>query len=460
MTTSAHPLEERLLTPEDTEYEAARLAAVWNKRKPERRPDSILLVRSEGDVVEAVSLARSRGWRMGIRSGGHSWIGNGVRDGGLLLDLSGLNDYTIDTEAQTATAGPGVIGSFLVEQIGQRGLVFPGGHCPSVALGGYLLGAGYGWNSRDLGPACLSVEAVDVVLPSGELVHADDSSHPDLMWAVRGAGPGFFGIVTRFYLRLRPHYDRIVRAAYTFPLNVRDDLLAWSYDVLPSLPTRLEMSVKVGYTAGITGQTASLTLAAFCSDGADAADLLAPAEDFLELGRAIRRVEPVDCTMADLYALSDALTPAGNRYAVDGIWCDGPVADIIDAGRPVLDGLPTPKSFLLWMLWGHFPPSERACWSAQAPLYFSPNAVWDRPDDDLHCERWAHHLPDRLAAISHGTQFADANPADRPDPGLSAANTARLEHLRGRYDPDGLLHTYLTPAESTTQLARSRRPVQ
>jgi FAD/FMN-containing dehydrogenase len=457
MTTTSYSLERRLLTPGDSEYEAARLAAVWNERKPERRPDAVLRVRSEEDVVEAVSLARTRGWRVGVRSGGHSWIGNGVRDGGLLLDLSRLNDCTIDKEAQKAEAGPGMLGSLLVRQAGLHGLVFPGGHCPSVAIGGYLLGGGYGWNSRDLGPACLSVEAADVVLPSGELVHADDSSHPNLMWALRGSGPGFFGIVTRFYLRLRPHYDRIVRAAFTFPLELRDDLLAWSYDILPSLPRKLEMSVKVGRTSGITGQTASLTLAAFCSDGADAADLLAPADGFPELGRAIRRVEPADCTMADLYALSDALTPAGHRYAVDGVWCDGPAADIVDAGRPVLDGLPTPKSFLLWMLWGHFPPPERACWSAQAPLYFSPNAVWDRADDDLECERWAHHLPERLAGMSRGTQFADANPADRPDRGLSPENAARLEQLRRRYDPDGLLHTYLTPAESTTQLARARR---
>ena len=29
--------------------------------------------------------------KIGVRSGGHSWAGNHVRDGGMLLDLSGLD---------------------------------------------------------------------------------------------------------------------------------------------------------------------------------------------------------------------------------------------------------------------------------------------------------------------------------------------------------------------------------
>ena len=39
----------------------------------------------------------------------------------------------------------------------------------------------------------MSVTAVDVVTADGELVRADAEQHPDLYWAARGAGPGFFG---------------------------------------------------------------------------------------------------------------------------------------------------------------------------------------------------------------------------------------------------------------------------
>ena len=69
-------------------------------------------------------------------------------------------------------------------------------------VGGYLLQGGYGWNGRVHGPACMSVEAIDVVTADGTLVHADAEQNAELLWAARGAGPGFFGVVTRFHLRL------------------------------------------------------------------------------------------------------------------------------------------------------------------------------------------------------------------------------------------------------------------
>ncbi len=69
---------------------------VWNDRIPERFPDVIVTVTSDADVIEAVKLARSRGLRISIRAGGHSWIGTSLRDGGMLVDLSKLNGVTVD----------------------------------------------------------------------------------------------------------------------------------------------------------------------------------------------------------------------------------------------------------------------------------------------------------------------------------------------------------------------------
>jgi FAD/FMN-containing dehydrogenase len=443
------------LTRGSAEYERARLGAVWNERKPDRFPDAILIAGGDRDVSQAVRFAAARGMKISIRSGGHSWIGNGVRDGGLLVDLSALDEVTIDRANRRAAVRPAVQGTVLNAMLAAEGLVFPSGHCPSVGVGGFLLGGGYGWNSRRLGPACFSVEAVDVVLASGELVHADDESHPDLMWAVRGSGPGFFGIVTRFHLKVHPLYDQILRSAYVFPYELREEVLAWSYDAVPGIATALEMSAKVSFSAGVERQTTMITAVAFCGPG-EGAELLRPVEQAPFIGQALRRVERVPATLDDLYGLSDSLTPKGRRYAVDGVWTDAPVGDVLDAGREVLDGLPTRESFLLWMLWGGQPTRADACWSTQSRLYFSPNAVWSAPADDLRAERWAHETLRDMAPVAHGTQFADANPADRPDHGLEAAQARRLERLRERYDPQGLLRSYLSPAESTTALALHR----
>ena len=69
-------------------YEEARRNAVWNAMTPERYPDLIVLAASEQDCVRAVNLARERGSTVTVRSGGHSWAGNHLRDGSVLLDLS------------------------------------------------------------------------------------------------------------------------------------------------------------------------------------------------------------------------------------------------------------------------------------------------------------------------------------------------------------------------------------
>ncbi len=166
-----------LLKRGDPDYERARRAAVWNARTPERFPDAIVIARSEQDVVRAVRLAAAEGMKLGVRSGGHSWAGNHVRDGGMLLDLSQLCDVDVDVDATTAAVQPGCRGDQLLTRLGELGLFFPAGHCIGVALGGYLLQGGYGWNGRVHGPACMSVEAIDVVLADGRRVHASEQEN-------------------------------------------------------------------------------------------------------------------------------------------------------------------------------------------------------------------------------------------------------------------------------------------
>ena len=103
-------------------------------------------------MIAGVRLARDRGWKVAARAGGHAWAGWSVRDDALLIDLAGLRDMTIDVDNLTATVRPAFRGGQdLGPALQQHGLVFPGGHCSTVGLGGYLLQGGQGWNSRQWG---------------------------------------------------------------------------------------------------------------------------------------------------------------------------------------------------------------------------------------------------------------------------------------------------------------------
>jgi FAD/FMN-containing dehydrogenase len=453
-------LRGRLLRRGADGYETARRAAVWNGRKPDRSPDAIVLAHDAGDVAHAVDLARREGWTVGIRSGGHSWVGNGVREGGLLIDLSRLDGVDLDVDHRVAAVGPAVKGPALNRRLAGVQLFFPTGHAPTVGLGGFILGGGYGWNSRFWGPACLSIRAIDVVLADGRLVHADDRTHPELMWAVRGSGPGFFGVVTRFYLDVYPAATKILRTTHSYPLELAEEILRWSYDHLEELSPAVEISAKVGFTPGLDRQTASLTATAFCTPDTGA-DLLAPLERIPFRDKALRATVNQPTSIDELYGIADRLNPSGLRWALDGIWAGstGDTGAIVDAARPMLATVPAGNNFVLWMLWGHYPPRDNACWSVQAKVYLSPNAGWTDPADDLARERWVHGSLASIQHLSQGLQFSDNNLADRFDHGLIPANAERLETVRRRYDPDGLFHTYMRPEESTTAyaLAAGRR---
>lgn len=102
-------LEEALIWRGSPGYEHVWASMLWNELKPQRFPDVIVQASSEHDVLEAVRLARSRGLRVVVRSGGHSWCGSPLRDGGK-IDLSRLRGQTIDPVSATATVQPGVTG--------------------------------------------------------------------------------------------------------------------------------------------------------------------------------------------------------------------------------------------------------------------------------------------------------------------------------------------------------------
>ena len=171
-----------------------------------------------------------------MRAGGHSWAAWSVRDDVLLIDLGRMREMAYDPDTGIATASPAVKGGAeLVPFLTSHGRAFPGGHCPSVGIGGFLLQGGQGWNSRKYGWACENVAAIDVVTADGELIRADEDQNSDLLWAARGAGPGFFGVITRFHLRTYSLPRGMTHDTWMFELDDLEPLLGWIDELLPSL---------------------------------------------------------------------------------------------------------------------------------------------------------------------------------------------------------------------------------
>jgi FAD/FMN-containing dehydrogenase len=427
-------------------YEAARRAAVWNARTPERFPDRIVVARDEAEVVDAVRTARADGLPIGVRSGGHSWAGNHVRDGGLLLDLSQLDAIEIDADAMTASVGPGCRGDALVAALAERDLFFPAGHCPGVGLGGYLLQGGYGWNGRVHGPACMSVEAIDVVTAAGELVRADATQNADLLWAARGAGPGFFGVVTRFHLRLQPRPRVCANAVYTYPLDALEEVFTWAHAIAPRVPRTMELMLVIHrdeqgeVEIAVTGPV----LADSEEEAREACALLetCPARE-----RAKLAVPYVRGQLDDLYAGVHAAYPDDHRYATDNMWTHAPVEQLLPGLRRIAETLPGAPSHMLWMNWGPgssaAPARPEMAYSMEDDTYIACYAVWQDPAEDADCVAWSTERMREMQGLASGIQLADENLGRRPARFASDASMARLDALRAEWDPEGLFHPWM-----------------
>jgi len=423
-------------------YEDARRAAVWNARTPERYPDLVVRAENEDDVVAAVRLAGAEGMAIGVRAGGHSWSGNHVRDGGMLLDLSRLRERTIDGTAMTATAGPGCGGAELLGELIDRGLFFPAGHCPGVALGGYLLQGGFGWNGRVHGPACMSVEAIDVVSAAGELIRASATENADLLWAARGAGPGFFGAVTRFHLRVYEAPSVIANGLYTYPLDQLEAVFGWAAEIGPEVPREMELMLFIHRDEAGEPEVAVTGPVLAASEEA-AASALGLLESCPARSRAKLAVPRVDVAIADLYAGVHSTYPDEHRYCVDNVWTHAPVEDLVPGLRRIAETMPPAPSHMLWMNWGASPARPDMAYSVEDETYIACYGVWADGGDDGRYGDWATDGMRALEPHSSGIQLADENLINRPGRFVSDANLARLDELRARWDPDGRFHPWL-----------------
>jgi hypothetical protein len=72
-----------------------------------------------------------------------------VHDRSILIDLGGFKALEVDETNRTARVSPSITSKELNDVlIEKHGLMFHGGHCPDVGLGGFLLQGGMGWNCR------------------------------------------------------------------------------------------------------------------------------------------------------------------------------------------------------------------------------------------------------------------------------------------------------------------------
>jgi len=430
----------------DDGYEAARRATVWNQRVPDRFPDVIVQAVDTDDVVATVRYAKASGKRVSVKSGGHSWAANHLRDGAVCLDVSRLDRTVVDRDKMVAVVGPGKGGSELLNELVDIGLFFPAGHCKGVRIGGYLLQGGYGWNSRVYGPACESVIGLDVVTADGEELYIDANNHADLYWAARGSGPGFFAVVTAFHLRLYRKPAIIGSSFYAYSTDYADEIYTWARSISADIDRRVELQIVASSdvpNVGINQPAIVLASPVFADTEAQAREAFGILDRCPVVDKALVAVPYAPVEMPAWYEAVMSNYLADHRYTADNMWTSAPADELLPGIHRILQTLPPHPAHFLWLGWGPSPGRQDMAYSLEDEVYLALYAGWENTADDAKYADWPRERMAEMAPLASGIQLADENLGARPARFATDENMAKLDRIRTEYDPDNRFYPWM-----------------
>jgi len=443
MTAPTSRLTGDVVSAGDPRYEAARIG--WNHLHS-HYPEAIVFCSNTTDVVNALEWAQPNDVAVRVRSGGHCLEGWSSVDGGLVIDVSGLKSAQIDAVSGLATVGAGLLQLEAVTALGAYGLAAPTGTEGTVGLVGATLGGGFGLLTRSLGMACDNLMAVEIVVTDemngAKAITVDDTSHADLMWALRGAGNGNFGIVTSLTYKVHPlPHVTYVTATWTGLDDLPEVFDAWQHSA-PNTDSRLTSQLEI-YRGEI------LLFAALCSgSGAEATELLGP---ILSVGQP--HITTATAPWADTYAAFQTPTPeeaANWKFTSQFIIQPFPAAAIELLGQ-FMAKAPSPGSnYFTNAFGGAVKSSEPAGGSAfahrDALFYAEPGAGWGVRGGPAADEQLTARAQAWIAEFSESLQpYVDGAYVNVPNAGMAnwataywGTNLERLRTVKSKYDPGNI----------------------
>ena len=168
-------------------------------------------IKTSEEIYEAYQLAKKLELKVTARGTGISYNDMSLNSGGIVLDMTGLNQILEwDPASGLVRCESGVT----LKQLWQK--VEPDGWWPPVVsgtmkttLGGCLAANIHGKNNFQVGPIGEHVVEFTAILPSGELVTCSPKKNADLFYAMI-SGLGMLGVFTSITLKLKRVYSGLI----------------------------------------------------------------------------------------------------------------------------------------------------------------------------------------------------------------------------------------------------------
>jgi FAD/FMN-containing dehydrogenase len=432
-----------LILPGDPRYDASR--AVFNAMI-DRHPALIARCATSADVAAAVRFARETGLAVAVRGGGHSVVGHGVCEGGIVIDLASLKSIKVDPVGKTTRAGGGVLWGELDAATQAYGLHTPGGRVTSTGIGGFTTGGGYGWTSSKFGLACDNLLSAEVVLADGTTVRADADHYADLFWGIRGGG-GNFGVVTEFQFQLHELGPTVLAGLALWPLERAADVMRAWRDYADAAPDEISTACVI-VTAPpepfvpdhLRGRLA-LGIAVLYVGDPDGTEAVRPLKD---LRPDLDHIGPIPYTA--FQAALDPTAPPGWRSYWRGEYLHSLEDEAIDTflrnGMNLVEAMPPLSQGVIFRIGQQINavrPDATAFSQRDANYLFHPIVVWQHANDDERMLALGRRFAQAMRPFATGTPYLNFTPeADRVRDAYDGDTYARLVALKNTYDPDNL----------------------
>jgi FAD/FMN-containing dehydrogenase len=431
----------RVVERGDSGYDEAR--ALFN-RMIDKYPAAIAYCVDEADVAAAVGFARERGLKLAVRGGGHNGAGLGSVDDGLVIDLSSMNDVTVDSSARMVRVQGGATFGEVDRATYEHGLAVPAGIISTTGVGGLTLGGGIGHLSRGAGLTIDNLVAATVVLADGSIVQTDAESDPDLFWAIRGGG-GNFGVVTSFSFRGHPIAKTMQAGPVLYDIGDSAEVLRWYRDFLPAQPDGLTgffafLSIPPGPPFPEELHLRKVCGIVWCYNGEDDSPALREARSFGT--PLVDGIAPVP--LPDWNSAFDEVYPAGDQW----YWRGEFVKEIPDAA--IEQHVKFGEAMPTWKCTMHLYPidgagsrvgSDEMAWAYRDAIWSQVIAGVDPDPANADVIRdWAVSYSDAVRPYTLGTGYVNFQMQEKGDKvrAMYGPNYDRLAKIKGQYDPDNV----------------------
>jgi hypothetical protein len=437
--------------PGDRGYDTAR--AVFNGMI-DRRPLAVIRAVEASDVVGCISFARRHDLALSVRGGGHSVAGNAVRDGAVMLDLSGMKAVRVDPETQTVRAGPGLtLGEF--DRATQAfGLATTLGVVSTTGIAGLTLGGGLGWLNGRYGLACDNLISADVATADGQLLRASAQENEDLFWGIRGGG-GNFGVVTSFEYQLHP-VDLVLAGGLSYPGDMARRVLRYYDDFVKAAPDELSTAASLGLSPA--GEPTVSIAVCYCGPIDEGEQVLRPLRTFQR--PVDDGIQPMPYTV--LQSARDEGFPFGRLHYWKSGWLREVTDGAIETLLQFLPQLPSSASGVgLQQLHGvasRVAPSATAFPHRAEQYDFLIGSQWSDATDSDRNVQWTRALFEAMQPHLEESVYVN-NLGDEGPGRVQAAygeNYPRLAAIKKAYDPDNLFRANQNIDPSTDTASRER----